>query len=242
MNTISRFSFSVLVLALPLFGWGCRPSAPVTTGAPAGPKPATFENLSPADAAKKVVLFPSSVIRLRQTFRSAGSGLAKESGWGNDIDREVVVRKFAPGVRADVEWKAVTSVSAKEPKEGVTTETRQYTGTILDGNLRSSRDLLLPSYWAEGERSALNGSILWLSQDVYENLTKGGVSTFSFGIVTPDQIGSLKMGPGLAKGVRALEAEVKKVIDRKDVYLTTAEPQRSEWTLKINGTDVKVEF
>lgn len=240
MNTLSRFSFSVLLLALPLFGWGCRPAAaPQTT--PAGPKPATFDNLSPSDAAKKVAFVPSSVIRLRQTFRSAGAALAKEAGWGSEIDREVVIRKFAPGVRADVEWKAVTSVPLKEPKDGQTAESKQYTGTVLDGNLQSSRDLFLPVYWAEGERSALNSSLLWLSRDVYENLVKGGVSTFGFGIVTPDQYGSLKMGPALAKGVRSLESEVKRIIDRKDVYLTTAEPERSEWTLKINGQDVKVE-
>lgn len=229
MHKPSLFAFAAL---LTLVGGGCfGKSTPVNQPeGPAGPKPATFEALTPADAAKKINLTKGSVIVMTQSFSGSGKAIAEKLGWGETLSRDVIIRRFAPKVHAELEWKITT--------EGAT-GTKQYAGAVLGGDLQNSPDAFLPSFWLEGERDALSGSIVWLSSDTYENLARSKSGTFRINLDNVPSEPFLNVDPYL-KGINALQAEVKKVIGRKDVYLATA-GDVTTMSLKINGKDVDVE-
>lgn len=234
MNMRKNFLFVSALVCLTLVGWGCKPPAPKVTEAP-GLKPVSLKSLTPAEAAKKINLIRGNIITLKQKFSSAGVKLAEAYGLGSEGQSEIVIRRFAPGFKADIEWKYTTQIGA---------EKKTYDGAVVDGNLQSAHDLYLPVYWPRAEKSALESSILWLSQDVYENLSKTGVSTFSFGILNKEENAALAASSakdGFAKSMAKLNGEVNKIIANKDVYLTQAEKDLGEYTLKVNGEEAKVQ-
>jgi hypothetical protein len=220
-------------LAVSLIGAGCSgKTAPSGTpeGVPAGPKPATFESLSPAEAAKKINFTAGNILVMKQSFSGSGTEIAEELGWGKELTRTIVIRRFAPKNRADVEWKIST--------EGAT-GTKQYVGAVLDGRLTNSPDILSPSLWTEGEKNALGSSLIWLSSDVFENFSRSKSSVLRIDLdELPAQL-ELTKDP-YVKGINALKAEVKKIIDRTDVYYATAK-DLSTRKLMVNGKEIEVE-
>ncbi len=136
------FLFILAIIGLLLGGSGCN-SVKLQTTVALGLKPVSLKSLSSAEAAQKINLIKSNIIIMKQKFSGAGLKLAEAYGWGQEGQRELVIRRFAPGFKADVEWKY---------KAQVGTETRYFTGAILDGNLQSAHEIFMPVYWREGER------------------------------------------------------------------------------------------
>jgi hypothetical protein len=237
----NRLSFFLpIVAAVAFVGVGCR-DVSTSVQSPSGPKPATFENLSPQDAAKKVMFVGGNVILMKQGFGGIGGKLAQKLGFGGSEGiREIVVKSFAPAQRADIDWKLTTKVTP-DPKDPKDSGTRQTTGQILGGKLLSAHKLYLPGYWTEGEKSALDTSIIWLSQDVYDDLSKNHVSTLDLGVIDETIAGSLAAAKDLQAALAKLTSAAEAVGVRKDVYLMEADMEPSTYTLKINGTDVKVQ-
>lgn len=227
-------SASVAVLSLSvLFGAGCSfGSNKVPDQVPAGPKPLEVANLSPQEVAKKIVLTAGSVIRMRQ-FASGNRSGAKELGYDTEeIDRNIVIKRFAPGNLVDVEWKAQFKDS--------TGKVIQRGGALPGGNLKNSYQLTLPAFWKEGEDNALGKSVLWLSPDVYENLSISKQSNLDFGLTDSTLINRLSSG-SVRSGLLSLSDEVNATIDRQDVFFAKADSGLGEYQLVVNGKPTKVE-
>jgi hypothetical protein len=222
-----------------LLGAGCTKIAANKTGqdVPAGPQPAKFDDLSPADAAKKATLTASSVVLLQQHFSGSGAGYAAQAGWSNDPTREVVVERFAPGNEASVAWKTQMDVKTKSGS----TESKQVVGTLRGANLKDGRELTLPAFWGEGDRSPMGTALIWISADDYENLTKSKSTTLYPGLTKTDLAKQINLPAGAVSAISAFAKEVESVLVRKDVYVTDAAKDLETMDLKVNGKDVKVE-
>ncbi|MFH1621268.1 MAG: hypothetical protein ABIB04_04255 [Patescibacteria group bacterium] len=230
-----KYFLSLFVLAcLLLAGSGCASSKIEVVEAP-GLKSVSLGTLDSAEAAQKINLVRGNTIKMKQKFSEAGVKLADAYAMGSEGERELVIRRFAPGFNADIEWKYKTMIGD---------ETANYSGAVVGGDLQSAHELFLPVYWQEGEKTAMGSGIIWLSQDVFENLSKAGVSTFSFGILNKEENEALVASStknGFNYALSKLDGEVRAIIGNKDVYLTTAEKDFGEYTLKVNGEDVKVQ-
>ena len=258
---ISRLCVALSLAAS--MGFGCRGSAPSTVEV-TGPKPAVFENVSPKDAAAKINFTAGNILLIRQGFTGLASSIAAKFGFGVDEGvRTVVIKSFAPSQRADVEWKLTSKVETaasikaradfekKKKPVGIgeaelkapepVYQTREVTGSVLKANLQSAHSLFLPAAWPEGITDAYGSGIIWLSSDVYENLVKSKQSTLDLGLFEPsisktlESVGEFKTALGKLKG------QVDQVGDRQDVYLFTADPDLTDWKLKVNGADVTVQ-
>lgn len=231
-------------MTVALMGFGCVSDVSRFTAAPSvpsGPKRAVFEGLSPKDAAKKIMFVGGNVIVMKQGFGGIGGKLAEQIGFGgHEGTREIVVRSFAPGNRADIEWKLQTKVQPN-PQDLKDTGIREKTGQILGGKLLSGHKLYLPGYWGEGEKDALDTSIIWLSHDVYDDLSKNRVSTLDLGVTDRVIAGSLVAAQDVQAAIAKLRGEADAVGKRKDVFLIEADPEPSKWTLKINGVNATVQ-
>ncbi|MDQ7814965.1 MAG: hypothetical protein RDU25_04145 [Patescibacteria group bacterium] len=223
---------AVLVLSATL-GAGCFSGKDkVPDQKPAGPKPLEITDLSPQDAAKKIVLTAGSVIKSRQFMKGNRSG-AKELGYDTEeIDRNIVIKRFAPGNLVDLEWKA-EAIDADKKKI-------QRTGSLPAGNLKNSYQLMPPAFWKEGDDNALGKGVLWLSPDVYENLLISKQSSLDFGLTDATLIERLPSG-SVKSGLTALSNEVERIIDRQDVFFAKADSGFGEYQLVVNGVPTKVE-
>lgn len=230
-HTTPLFGF---LAALTLLGFGCASSPSSQSQNVSAPKPASFENLSPKDAARKINLVSPNVIVVRQAFSGPAVQIAKEMGWGSDATTTVVIKSFAPENKADIDWKRETIAAS-----GTKMLTEQFTGTMVDGDLLHGHVIAPPSYWPEGTHEALGTGILWLGEDAFENFAKSKSGTLSFGILEPDFSSKVKSA-NFKKAYGGLNTRVADLLNRKDVYLATADDP-SEWTLKLNGSDTKVQ-
>lgn len=231
MSRRSSLTARVLVLfSLCIFlGAGCRgtisPSASLPTPSVSDPRPASFEGLSPAEAARNIDLTAAVVLKMRQHITTPGLEIAREVGLGSDIARDIVIRRFAPQNRVEVEWTA-------------SVDDQRNTGSIVGGNLQNAYDLLPMPYWRGDDQSAYGSGVLWLSDSIYENLTRSRFSTFRFGFLNPDVRATLPANSRLAKAMNELEKKVAAV--SQDVTLTTAEATSTQ-LLIVNGTSTQVE-
>lgn len=207
-----------------------------------GPRLLSVEGRSSKDITAAIKLVASSILVMRENVTAVDPGLVAETALGmGENKRTIVIRRFAPGNLAHVDWK----LDYKKQSNGKLQDI-QIVGNIVDSHLLDSYRAYLPALWPEGEGSGEVGSgLIWLSQDVYENLSKGGMSTFYFGLGDEELLRGLKLKPGskLAAAALRLKREGERVIeaDHKDVYLAKTQPQVFEKQLTINGSIVKVE-
>lgn len=232
------------LLMLSLVGAGCPSSIlnlAAPSGVPSGPKPATFENLTPAQAAEKISFVGGNVIVMKQGFKGIAGQLIEKLGFGGgEGTREITIRGFAPAVKADLEWKLTARVPAN-PKDPMDSGIRQTTGAIVGANLLIAHKLYLPGYWVEGEQGSKDASVIWLSQDVFENLSKSKFGTLDFGILDLEQTGALKIAKDLAQALNKFKTTVEQANTKKDVYFIEADPEPSDWPLIVNGKSVTVQ-
>ena len=241
MNYFS--SFAAVCIGITLVGAGCSSVATPKTesSAPvAAPAQAKFDGISPSEASRKINLTASNIIKINQHFSNQGDAMARQLGWGPDVAYDVVVRRFAPGYRADVEWKRFTSVKAGLATASSTgIEDRQYVGSIVDGALQDGHSISLPSLWTEGEHSAFGSGILWLSSDVYENIVKSKLSTLTVGVLDKNQYNAVKGSSMFTKTIEQIVRESLRP-GQKDLTLTQADAP-TVMSLNVNGSPVNVE-
>lgn len=231
------------LLLLAVMGFGCStPSTgvvPLPSASISGPQPLSLEGLNSKEAARKITFVGSSIIVMRQSFEGPGKLFAKNLGLGDSLDRTIVIKRFSPSLLVEADWKTSTNVASPTDKDASRMIQAQYTGTVSGGNLRDSRSLFPPVYWKEGSSSAFGSGVIWLSQEVYENLAKAHVSTLKLGLEDGQMLDFASSTPELRRTVLNLQNEIKKVIDRKDVFLTTATTDVRE--LVVNGKKTKVD-
>ena len=221
------------------FGFGCakQPTATVPASqAVAGLKTASFEGVSPAEATKKLILTPSSVIVLRQNFSDAGEALAASMGLGKSVERSLVIRRFAPGNMADIEWKAQTTV-----QKGDKTESRQLVGSIAGIGLKDGRELLLPALWNEGIKNAGGLSAIWLSADVFENINKAQASTLIAGIANAQTIDLMGLPKVVVEALKTVRTTLKTETAKKDIEYATSSSELGRMDVNANGSRITVE-
>ncbi len=221
-----------------------------------GPQASTFENVTPAEASKRINLVHGSVIEMRSTFLGFGAKLAAAlAGEKKEGTRVIVIDRFAPGVLASLEWKLSSKVEAtssikaredarkaKQPEPEPIMVDQTVLGNLIAINLKDAHSLMLPAYWPEkAEGSAMETSAIWLSKDVYEGLSRNRVATLDIGILDPALQGVVATSAEFKKALNLLQGQVKTIEDRTDVFKLTGDADPSEWTLRVNGQDVKVE-
>ena len=207
-----------------------------------GPKPANFDGLSPSQAAQKIAFVGGDVIVMQQGFHGIGGQLAQTLGFGGGSgERDVVIRSFAPQNSAAIEWKLNATV-APDAKDHADTGARQTTGSLVNAKLQSGHKLYLPGYWPQkNDADALDTSLIWLSSQVYADLTKNKVTTLDLG-VTDETLS--KSFAGSAQVQTAVE-KIRELADsagaHKDIYTMTADDGPSTMSLLINGKEVTVQ-
>lgn len=255
---------AAVLVFLVFLGWGCnwfKPAAlRVPEMLPAGPRPADLDNVTPADASKRINLVQGSQVMLRQTYLGQSAKQEDEKAAGSmENVRIVTIERFAPENVASLSWKLnqrvetdaskkareeylQTKPSARPEKEPeAVTEIMTVVGGISDLNLKDGHGLYLPAYWPTEKAYSQDTSGIWLSRVVYEELTKTHVSTVYANLF--DQGFSARIGQSLefSQALAAVAAEKNKIENKIDPDLMTAETEFSDWTLKINGKDVNVQ-
>ncbi|MCC7357414.1 hypothetical protein IT408_02810 [Candidatus Uhrbacteria bacterium] len=228
-------SFAFLLV----LGAGCTSPQEIKTVSPdvaTGPKNASFEDVPPAEATKKLVLTPGSVIVLKQSFHDIGETLAAGMNLGKSVERILTIRNFAPGNFANIEWKAVTEVQ-KDNK----TENRQLVGSISGIGLKDGRELALPALWTEGIRNAGGYSAIWLPAEVFENFSKAQSSTFVPGLVSAQLVDLFDPPKTIKDQIIKLRAALEAEIKNKDIEYATSEIEHGRKDVNVNGSRVTVE-
>lgn len=234
---IKKFTiFAALVMAVLLAGVGCQGPLSKPDQELTGPKVSSFAGLSPHEAAAHINLVPGSVLFMRQIFAGFGSALsAKITAQGQKVIRTIVINRFAPNEGANLTWKMSAMIGEKH-------EVSQTLTGNLDGlDLKQAYNLYLPAYWPEKDHaSSLGASGLWLSKEVFEGLARNRVASLRLELFDPmwqGRAAESDFKPLLGK----LNEEMSKIENRIDIYRLDGEPGVTEWPLKVNGEDIKVE-
>jgi len=184
-------------------------------------------------------LVPGSILVMRQGFAGIAGSLADKLGFGGgEGTRVIVIKRFAPGYTADIEWKLTTKVKKLTPKDS---DLRQFSGSLSGVDLLRTHKLYLPGYWQEGEHGAFGTSALWVSEIVFEDLTKLKNTTLNFGILDQELYAGLKIAEDLKPVLRKLNVNIDLIGAHTDVYFMTAEPELTDWKLVVNGKTVTVQ-
>ncbi len=261
---MKRFSqILILFLVIALTGAGCSWFGGDGKILPAGPRPANFDGLNPDEAAKKINFVPGSQIEIRQTYLGLGAQLAEQLSDGDKTNvRIITIERFAPMNYANLSWQLSQNVETEESKNAradyeeqlanlaedqnppeepeLITERQTVVGSLDEIDLKNSHKLLLPAYWPTGEASVNGLSAIWVSDDVYRELTRTKVSTIYFGILDSALFGAMSSAKEFADSINALRGETAKVADKVDVDLVNAD-EPSNWSLMVNGEEVEVE-
>ncbi len=232
-------SFLFVALALALFGAGCSWIAGKAPGIssiiPAGPRPANFENASPAEAAKRINFVPGSQIEIRQTYLGADAkSAAALAGDNKEGVRIITLERFAPMVYAKLSWK-ISSQGA------TSTEMQTVKGKVENIDLKSSHKLYPPAYWPSEVTDAKETSAIWLTKDAFDELTKTKHATLFYGMTDSLLFGNLRTAKEFADAITSLDDQVKEASKATDLDWAKADEEYSDWTLKVNGQDIKVQ-
>ncbi len=251
----TKIGFLVILLGAIALGAGCDWGKSVIsniTGSsqPAGPRLAAFDGLSPADASKNINFVPGSQIEMRQTYLGLGAKLAdKLSGESKDGVRIITIERFAPMRVINLKWKlsrnVETAVSIKARNSGKTLDPVMEMQTVVGGlenvDLTSTHKLYPPAYWPTESIPAKSTSAIWVSNEVFEELTRTKTATVYFGITDQFLFGALNTAKQFSNAIDALKGEAKKIEGKTDVDLTQADAELAEWPLNVNGKDIKVQ-
>lgn len=232
-------TFLFLALALVLFGAGCNWLKGKTPGLssmiPTGPKPANFENATPAEAANRINFVPGSQMEIRQTYLGKDAKIADAlAGDNKDGVRIVTLERFAPMVYAKLSWKISSQVTTSTEKQTVK-------GNIENIDLKSSHKFYPPAYWPSEITDAKDTSAIWLSRDAFDELAKTKHATLYYGLTDGTLFGALNTAKEFFEAITALSGQVSEASKMIDPDWAKADDDYSDWTLKVNGQDVKVQ-
>ena len=235
---MSKRNFTLLsfaLCALACLGWGCGKPASAPSVQVTGPKPLAVAGLTPHELAQKINLTKGSVLVMQQTFTGEGVKAAAELKLGvTGSERDIVIRRFAPGHSAEVEWKNTY-------KDGAGKE-QQYTGALLGIDLQKAHEFYLPALWKGDNQNALGLSGIWLSADTFEDLSRSKLGTLYFGMQNQTALDMVSTSTAFREAEQSLKSAVENALkNHTDVFLTKTDSALGEWPLKINGVETKVE-
>lgn len=215
-----------------------------------------FKNANAKEATAKINFVPGSYIETRQTFLGFGAKLSSLlAGSAKEGTRVIVIERFAPRQIANVNWKLSSKVEAessikaraearrlKKPEPEPVMVDAVSMGKVIGFNLNDSHSLFLPAYWPEKDNaSPYDGSGVWLSGDVFDDLSRNRISTLSLGVLDPELQGAIAKVADFRNALSKLQSQVTKVESRIDINKMEGEKEIIEWPLKVNDQDTKVE-
>jgi hypothetical protein len=227
---------AALILATAVAGAGCNGPMFRSDQELTGPTVSSFAGLTPQEATARINLVPGSVIFMRHIFAGFGDALStKIIAQNQAVTSTIVLDRFAPNEIANLTWKTTAVTGAKNEAS------QTLTGNLEGLDLKETYNLYLPAYWPEKEHApSLGSSGIWLSKEVFEGLARNRVASLRlelFDPLTQGRAASSDFKPLLDK----LSAEVTKIENRVDIYRLDGEAGVTEWPLRVNGEDIKVE-
>jgi hypothetical protein len=200
---------------------------------PSGPRPADLENIDSAEAAKRINFVVGSQIEMVQASSATSTEAANKADDGNKEGvRIITIERFAPLVYAQLSWKLGHKVNG---------QMESAIGALEGVNLQDSHSLYPPAYWPPEKTDAKSTSAIWLSQPVFEELSKTKNSTLFFGFTDGSLCGHMKTSKVFMDAVVRLRGEAEKVDTKTDADLTKAEAELADWPLKVNDKVVTVQ-
>ncbi len=246
---MSRF-FLCLGMGLILFGAGCSfPHLPSSTTPTSSI--ATSTNL---------LLVPGDRLEIRQTFLGIGAGLPDLTKTKDGV-RLVTLSSFEPRQQAALAWTmslAQETSSSRAARAAYDADLRAHprpigektpdppeivmekvvtSGTVDRLDLFHAHTLFLPAYW-DGLQHTLDKSGLWLSDDVFQELTRTRVATLDFGVERSPISTALTLASDWKKLMNRLHQQADQ--DQQDPTLVKADPDFIDWTVRVNGSERQV--
>lgn len=245
---------AVLGLSLALAGAGCAwfkgadiPAAPV-------------DKTAALKAAEEIQFIAGDTFEIRQTVLGFGAFipdlLKSEEGV-----RTVTIKRFAPTHAAELDWQLVVTRETESSKQlrasyeeelrrnpdtilpPPTTATERLTvfGQLLGINLRAPHTTFLPAYWPEGTHDMVGEkTAIWLSDDAYMELSKTNRTILNLGVFDDALNQAVKNVVELKDALATLRRQASEEEAFKDLTELSAEPERIEWPLTVNGEEKMV--
>ncbi|MFA6131623.1 MAG: hypothetical protein WC702_00950 [Patescibacteria group bacterium] len=233
-------------LALLLVGAGC--SSPPTTA------------LEAQAASEAVALSAGSSLIIKQTVFGLGGVFAETVAGNNLAEYQVSIYSFSPADLVAFTW---TSTSEQETEASLTArmtyeatnhpigdsstaptpvyETVTKTGSFDSTALNNAVNVLLPAYWAEGEQSFEDNSIIWLSKQQYDGLVNTKTATLSLGLFDEKISSLLEMSDKVQGALNALQQKAETASQSEDIYKLTAKDSWQTYSLTIDGKEQTVQ-
>jgi len=242
-------------VAVAFFGAGCSwfSSNPLKNkNTAAGPRLADFTNLDSAQAAAKVNFVPGSQIEIRQTYLGSGAQEAEKNAAGDkDGVRIVTIERFAPMYTANVAWKLSRSIDTQKSSAGsvdssdapqILQDRQTAAGNIEGFDLSKSHGLYLPAYWPTNKITAAETGGIWISEEVFEELTKTHNATVYYNILNSMLYGPMSASKDFTDQLATLQTQVNVAENNNtEVDLVKSDAKFSDWKLLINGHEVTVQ-
>lgn len=245
---------TITAAALLAIGAGCG------TGNVVGPEgqvdTRTLTSLSPEEVTKQLTFKVGSSFLIQQTVIPFEGDYRIVDSSKNE--RIVNVVSYSPMSEAEITWELNQFVetdesrAAREAYEAGNGEQEEASeppepeygqlissGVLTRINLSTSHELTLPVRWEAGER-ALSSSAVWVSNDVFRELSRTRNSTIYLQAIDAAHwatVGSEE----LQSTVASLREHVRDISDRVDVDFMKAEGDVVEWPIRVNGEDIRVE-
>ncbi len=240
----------VLVLSVIALGGGCwvarstERSTVFSVPTDISPKMINVEGRAPKELTSAIKLVGGSTVLLHMQVHGVRADMVSDTKVGMGENKRIVrIEQFAPGNLASMTW---SSDFVRQDADGaVSVSSTHVEGRVSGAKLLDSYSLYPPALWPEGATDALGSGSLWLSQDVYENLTKGHLSSFYFGLSDLEFERALhaKNNSKLVTSLHELKRLADTTIDTKhiDVYLMKTISDSEMYSIVINGTLTNVE-
>ncbi|MFA6503864.1 MAG: hypothetical protein WCT54_02860 [Patescibacteria group bacterium] len=238
------------ILALMIVGAGCawlnEKTGNLSSIIPSGNKLIDFSTLNSTDAAKVVNFTVGSQIEIRQTYLGQGAKAADEAAGDDKTDvRIVTIERFAPDNYANLSWKLSYDAAdgAATGTESWADENGKHTvqGSLENIDLKQSHRLDVPGYWPSAKANLVDSSAIWLSKDVFDELSKNLLSTIYYGILDQDLYGAMNASKDFSSAVSSLLDKSLAAQATTDPDLTRSDAELSDWPLKVNGQDISVQ-
>lgn len=234
--------------ALLLVGFGCS-NATTQTEKPLDVS--AIQRMSPKDAARAIRFKKGSSFEIHQ-----GAVLTQGQWIEGDpalSARVVTLNAFAPKASAAFQWTLQQKMLTDEYKKALddfqkgatSTEPRPSYGLFVTAGsmkgivLKDTHKLFFPVLWPEGE-AARSSSAVWVSEPVYQELTRTRNSTVYLNVT--DELQLLAIGnTDVTNALTVMLKQANDVSARVDLDLMKAEGDVGEASLFVNGNEVKVQ-
>jgi len=253
------YALGLLLVSLALTGIGCSDQV--------------VSELSDEDAAASLTLAAGHEIVMRPTVLGIGGTIA---GWlGSDTDEwEVFLDSWQAGGSVGLSWEVVSQVETDESKAAQEAYDEEYaetpigiqipdspepeyeevvrSGSIASESLADAQELYLPEFWPEGDAGTQEDiSLIWISQNQYDELANTRETTISLGLFDEtlidaeeateevkgffDQVKDL-----LPEGLLANDDEGEAAESALDLTTVEAEGDWGSYTLTVNDVRTSV--